>query len=601
MNKVINLISVLCLVVLFTTSCEKEPILEVSQSSLTFVDGGGTQTISFSTNKDWTASVSGGTGWCTISPTSGKSEIKTITVTTVANTTYDDRTATITINAEELSKVITITQPKNRAIILTKDSYEVGAAGGNISVELNSNIEFDVTIPTENQSWITNTTTKGLAKSTLTFAILPNGTYDNRVGKIIIKDKTTALADTVIVTQAQKDAIILTQKTFNVADTLIVISVELKSNITYKVTIPAAEQLWITQLQTKGLTTDKLYFSISPNLTKLARKGQVIIKHESSLLSDTITINQSKLIDPPLLMTEHVYYVPKYYAVASAVLLEDWNSKITERGFCYSLNNNPTIADSKIIEDNTDIFTSIISSLSVNQTYYFRAYAINRGGISYGETLRLTTSFDNESILYPGTEYYAQKIGNTWWAPVNVGFSNERPYGKIFQWHRKYGQEYISTGVIQGPVSLMVGNDMNNASIFYTGGNDWTSQPQNSWSMRTEFNPCPSGWRVPTEIELKTLLNSGHLAVDEGLNNIPGRWFGENYSNSIFLPLSGYRDGSNGGIQGREFTAAYWSTYSFGQIVAVSLQIHSKNHFNGTAFMAYPSRSLGASVRCVKE
>lgn len=112
MNNIINFLSVFCIIALIATSCEKEPILEVSQSSFTISDQGSSQTISFSTNKDWSASISGGT-WCTISPASGSSDVKSITVTVTANDTYDDRSATITIKAEELTKVITGNTSKN--------------------------------------------------------------------------------------------------------------------------------------------------------------------------------------------------------------------------------------------------------------------------------------------------------------------------------------------------------------------------------------------------------------------------------------------------------------------------------------------------------
>ena len=83
MDKIINLLSVFCFIALFAISCEKEPIIELSQSSFSFSDQGSSQTISFSTNKDWSASVSGGS-WCTISPASGSSEVKSITVTVTA-------------------------------------------------------------------------------------------------------------------------------------------------------------------------------------------------------------------------------------------------------------------------------------------------------------------------------------------------------------------------------------------------------------------------------------------------------------------------------------------------------------------------------------
>lgn len=392
MNKAFNFLLVLFFSALLLVSCEKEPILEVSQSSLLFTDQGGAQTISFSTNKDWTASVSGGTGWCTISSTSGSSEIRSISVTVEANTTYDDRTATITINAEELSKVITISQPKNRAILLTKDSFEVGSTGGNISVELSSNVEYDVTIPTENQSWITNTTTKGLATSTLTFAIAPNGTYDSRTGKIIIKDKTTALADTVYVTQTQKDAIILTNKTFNVADTLNVISVELKSNVTYMVTIPSAAQLWIKQLQTKALKTESLQFEISRNTTFQSRSAEIIIIKSLTTLADTLTINQAKAPNVPTMTTYDPYDITASSVKTGGNITSDGGGEVQSRGICWSKNENPTIEDSKTINGKgSGTFTTELTGLEPATKYYVRSYSTNRTGTGYGNIVTFTT------------------------------------------------------------------------------------------------------------------------------------------------------------------------------------------------------------------
>ena len=391
MNKIVNLLSICCFIALFASSCEKEPIIELSQSSFSLSDQGGSQTISFSTNKDWSATVSGGS-WCTISPASGSSDVKSITVSVTANDTYDDRSATITIKAEELSKVITISQPKNKAILLTKDRYEVGTAGGSISVELRANIDYDVTIPTENQTWITNTTTKGLVTSNLTFAIGANTTYDNRQGKIIIKEKTSTLSDTVYVSQTQKDAIILTSKTYNVADTAITISVELKSNVTYLVTIPTAAQLWITQAQTKALITEQLQFSIARNTAFQPRSAEIIIRQSLLTLADTLYINQSKAPNVPTVATYDAYNVTANSVSTGGNITADGGAVVKARGVCWSTSDNPTIADSKTTNgEGPGTFTTEISGLSPATKYYARSYATNRAGTGYGNTASFTT------------------------------------------------------------------------------------------------------------------------------------------------------------------------------------------------------------------
>ncbi len=58
-----------------------------------------------------------------------------------------------------------------------------------------------------------------------------------------------------------------------------------------------------------------------------------------------------------------------------------------ERGFVYGLINNPTIQDAKVIATGSGIgeYSANIHSLERNKTYYVRAYAINKGGISYSE------------------------------------------------------------------------------------------------------------------------------------------------------------------------------------------------------------------------
>ena len=71
----------------------------------------------------------------------------------------------------------------------------------------------------------------------------------------------------------------------------------------------------------------------------------------------------------------------------------DGGSIITQRGFCFSTNQNPTIADNTT-NNGTGIgtFTSSLTNLNVGTTYYIRAYAINEVGTAYGNQISLTTT-----------------------------------------------------------------------------------------------------------------------------------------------------------------------------------------------------------------
>jgi hypothetical protein len=66
----------------------------------------------------------------------------------------------------------------------------------------------------------------------------------------------------------------------------------------------------------------------------------------------------------------------------------------TEKGICFSLNQNPTTSDSKLIVagSGTGYYSTDATDLSENTTYYVRAYAINTLGIAYGEQISFTTT-----------------------------------------------------------------------------------------------------------------------------------------------------------------------------------------------------------------
>jgi hypothetical protein len=59
---------------------------------------------------------------------------------------------------------------------------------------------------------------------------------------------------------------------------------------------------------------------------------------------------------------------------------------VTARGVCWNTTGNPSIADSKTTNGTGfGVFTSSITGLTANTTYYVRAYATNSQGTAYGE------------------------------------------------------------------------------------------------------------------------------------------------------------------------------------------------------------------------
>ena len=66
---------------------------------------------------------------------------------------------------------------------------------------------------------------------------------------------------------------------------------------------------------------------------------------------------------------------------------------VTARGVCWSTGDNPTIDDSHTVDGGgAGSFTSNITGLTENTTYYVRAYATSSAGTAYGETRTFVTT-----------------------------------------------------------------------------------------------------------------------------------------------------------------------------------------------------------------
>ena len=69
----------------------------------------------------------------------------------------------------------------------------------------------------------------------------------------------------------------------------------------------------------------------------------------------------------------------------------DGGASVTELGVCYGTSNNPSVENGKTIEAKENQTTISLTSLQENTTYYVRAYAKNKVGIAYSESVAFTT------------------------------------------------------------------------------------------------------------------------------------------------------------------------------------------------------------------
>src|SRR5574344_3020961 len=207
--------------------------------------------------------------------------------------------------------------------------------------------------------------------------------------------------------------------------------------------------------------------------------------------------------------------------------------------------------------------------------------------------------------IYKSFDYGAgTTIGSTTWAPVNCGYdATNYKYGKLYQWGRKDGQGYDSNdattpSVVEGKPDKLASAV---ANTFYKGWDntiapDGTWGTSDPWKTKTTYDPCPTGWRVPTKAELEALLG-GTFPSLVLYNSQYGAWFNGTTSpgtSGVFLPAAGYRL-SDGDASGRGSFGLYWSSTPNGD------NAYFLYFDNGNALMDINYRAYGFSVRCVKD
>ena len=287
------------LLLLFTffglfNSCEKAPFLTLNGPNIiSFTEQGGTQKVSFTVNRDWT--VSSSEPWCKVSPSSGtKSEGEAFfSISCDPNTFYDSRTALVTIKAEGLMESITVIQATNFGILVDKAAYDLDNNAQVIEIEVRSNVDYTVEIEDVAKSWLSITKTKALSSDKLELSVGANESYDDREGRVFIRQKDGDLLETITVRQSKSYGLFVTTPEYDLSNKSHSLTVEVKSNVQYEV---ESEAQWIkyTQPTTKGLVSSQITLDIEANESYDKREGKVVVKQVGGDLSGEIIIRQGE-------------------------------------------------------------------------------------------------------------------------------------------------------------------------------------------------------------------------------------------------------------------------------------------------------------------
>jgi uncharacterized protein (TIGR02145 family) len=165
---------------------------------------------------------------------------------------------------------------------------------------------------------------------------------------------------------------------------------------------------------------------------------------------------------------------------------------------------------------------------------------------------------------------------------------DEAAYGDLYQWGRgRDGHEKRTSDL----VSTLSNSDTPGHGDFITPPNsphDWRSEQNDSlWQGVTGINnPCPAGFRLPTETEWQT----ERISWGSENNNSTGA-----YNSPLKLVPAGYRYSGNGSLYHVGSYGLYWSATVDGSN-SRSLYFNS-----GYANMHSDNRAYGLSVRCLED
>lgn len=203
----------------------------------------------------------------------------------------------------------------------------------------------------------------------------------------------------------------------------------------------------------------------------------------------------------------------------------------------------------------------------------------------------VTFTYNGSSVIY-GTvsRAYGGTIGTKCWLDRNLGAiqvatssTDVASYGDLFQWGRGADGHQIRSPLGNTTPTLSTTDQPGNGNFILAPNspNDWRSpQNNNLWQgVNGVNNPCPSGFRIPTETELNTESTIWSSSGSTGA-----------FASPLKLPMAGNRHPIDGLLYNVGTEGSYWSS-------TVTI---TDIHYLGTGGMNTGVRSLGLSVRCIK-
>jgi uncharacterized protein (TIGR02145 family) len=306
--------------------------------------------------------------------------------------------------------------------------------------------------------------------------------------------------------------------------------------------------------------------------------------------------------------TDSVFNITSNSAKVTSEIIDLGETEITDYGHCWSTVENPTITlETRDTLGKLNLrgeYTSRLSALIRDTTYYVRAYATDKQGTVYGDQFIFNTINTSGSYIdnRDGRKYKWVEIGNQVWMAENLAYlpavvppassSQYVPYYYVYDYNGISISDAKATG------------NYGTYGVLY----NWLA------AMNTEegsiTNPsgvkgiCPMGWHLPSDAEWAELIDYlGDASVAGGKLKESGysHWQSPNIeatNSSGFTALPGGFIRIEGSCNVAGYSGLWWSATENGASYSFYYLI---DYNRADVIRAYYNKPGGFSVRCVRD
>lgn len=243
---------------------------------------------------------------------------------------YSDRSCVVTITDVRSNNVrsFNVSQKQVDEIKLGQNEYQAQHGGGEVTIELQKNVDYTVVIPTD-ATWITenkNAKTRGLEKASVVLTVAPNNSGSYRSAKVSIKSNNDKIVREVKISQLFVPSYTIETDKFSIDELAQTIKVNITANFKYEI---YPEDEWVSSGGRETVTETEFVqkFDVTAFKEKKDSRETTVefyanVKLEEGVYDEirkTITITQNRTL-----------YIPKdslHLAVGDSAVVEVTNTE----------------------------------------------------------------------------------------------------------------------------------------------------------------------------------------------------------------------------------------------------------------------------------